>query len=441
MRYALAASFPEQADTDISVEEIARRINEELVATWGNLVNRVLSMVAKNFGEQPSVAGRTAEDDNGLDVVDNALVTASGQLERVELKAALRTAMDAAKPNAYLNATEPWKIAKEDLDRAGVVLGTALDAINGVRVAFAPYLPLAVPLSMTCWSAGRVAPPTVPTGTPIAKPTPLFTKVDLETLLGDDAGPMADRPALSPAWNRRCRAGGGSSIGGRQPDGDRRLSSRAVAADGGDCPRTRWGLRNRRAPATPARGRRDRGNSTPQVVAVGEAGLDYHYDHSPRAAQRDVFAAQIRMANQRSIPLVIHSRSAWTRRLRSSTVREHRQNGVPLLHRRARRSSGMSRCRDARVLFRHHHVPERTGPSRRSDRPARPTVCRDRLALPRSCPEPGKTNQPGWVPLVGQAVAEAKGVSVADVEATTWATAERFYDLDAVDELLGARNG
>ena len=49
----------------------------------------------------------------------------------------------------------------------------------------------------------------------------------------------------------------------------------------------------------------------PQVVAVGEAGLDYHYDHSPRAAQRDVFAAQIQMANQRSIPLVIHSRSAW----------------------------------------------------------------------------------------------------------------------------------
>ena len=56
-------------------------------------------------------------------------------------------------------------------------------------------------------------------------------------------------------------------------------------------------------------------------------------------------------------------------------------------------------------------------------------------------PNRGKTNQPGWVPLVGQAVAEAKGVSVADVEATTWATAERFYDLDAVDELLGARNG
>ena len=189
LRYALAASFPEQADTDISVEEIARRINEELVATWGNLVNRVLSMVAKNFGEQPSVAGRTAEDDDVLAVVDGALVTASGQLERVELKAALRTAMDAAQAvNAYLNATEPWKIAKEDLDRAGVVLGTALDAINGVRVAFAPYLPFS-----SAALDDVLGPPDgwhrqpVPTGTPIAKPTPLFTKVDLETLLGDDA--------------------------------------------------------------------------------------------------------------------------------------------------------------------------------------------------------------------------------------------------------------
>ncbi len=189
LRYALAASFPEQADTDISVEEIARRINEELVATWGNLVNRVLSMVNKNFGEQPDVAGRTAEDEAVLATVDELLATANGQLERVELKAALRTAMDAAQAvNAYLNATEPWKIAKEDLTRAGVVLGTALDAINGVRIGFAPFLPfssaaldemLGVP---TGWERTPV-----PAGTPIAKPTPLFTKVDLDTLLADDA--------------------------------------------------------------------------------------------------------------------------------------------------------------------------------------------------------------------------------------------------------------
>jgi len=189
LRYALAASLPEQADSDVSIEEIGRRINEELVATWGNLVNRVLSMINKNFGAQPDVSGRTDEDNAVLTTVDELLVTAGEQIERVELKAALRTAMDAAQAvNAYLNATEPWKIAKQDLERAGVVLGTALDAINGVRVGFAPFLPFSsasldeVLGPIQSWSREAV-----PTGTEIAKPMPLFTKVDLDALLADSA--------------------------------------------------------------------------------------------------------------------------------------------------------------------------------------------------------------------------------------------------------------
>ena len=188
LRYALAASFPEQADTDISIEEIARRINEELVATWGNLVNRVLSMVNKNFGEQPSVEGRTEADHAVLTAVDELLTTANGQLERVELKAALRTAMDAAQAvNAYLNATEPWKVAKEDPQRAGVLLGTALDAINGVRICFAPFLPFSTEaLSEILGPIEGWSREPVPTGTPIAKPTPIFTKVDVEALLAED---------------------------------------------------------------------------------------------------------------------------------------------------------------------------------------------------------------------------------------------------------------
>jgi methionyl-tRNA synthetase len=187
LRYALAASFPEQADTDISLEEIARRINEELVATWGNLVNRVLSMVHKNFGAQPDTTDRRGEDETLLAAVDEFLVVANRQLEAVELRAALRTAMDGAQAvNAYLNATEPWKVVKDDPVRAGVILGTALDAINGVRVAFAPFLPFRSELldgvlgPVSAWS--RVA---VPAGTPIAAPSPLFVKVDLEALLAE----------------------------------------------------------------------------------------------------------------------------------------------------------------------------------------------------------------------------------------------------------------
>ncbi|MEZ5243614.1 MAG: methionine--tRNA ligase [Acidimicrobiales bacterium] len=188
LRYALAANFPEQADTDISIEEIARRINEELVATWGNLVNRVLSMVNKNHGVQPESEGRTAEDEAVLAAVDAALVTAGEQIERVELRSALRTAMDGAQAiNAYLNATEPWKLAKSDPERSAVVLATALDAVNGIRIAFTPFLPFSSAVldaalgEVVGW---RRVP--VPPGTVIEKPTPIFTKVDLDELLADD---------------------------------------------------------------------------------------------------------------------------------------------------------------------------------------------------------------------------------------------------------------
>ncbi len=189
LRYALAANFPEQADTDISVEEIARRINEELVATWGNLVNRVLSMIAKNHGAQPEARDRTADDEALLAGVDAALVEADGQLERVELRAALRTAMDAAQSiNAYLNATEPWKSAKTDPARSASVLATALDAINGVRVAFTPFLPFSSAVldgvlgPVEEWERREVG-----AGTVIDKPTPMFSKVDIEALLGDES--------------------------------------------------------------------------------------------------------------------------------------------------------------------------------------------------------------------------------------------------------------
>jgi len=182
LRYALAAAFPEQADTEISVEEIARRVNEELVATWGNLVNRVLSMVHRTCDDQvPGLGALTAEDQALLDTIDAGLVTSSAQFEAVELRAALRTAMDGAQAtNQYLNATEPWKLAKTDPERARTVLGVALGAINGVRVGFSPFLPfssaaldaiLGVPSG---WRRDEVVP-----GTPIAAPTPLFRKVDL----------------------------------------------------------------------------------------------------------------------------------------------------------------------------------------------------------------------------------------------------------------------
>ncbi len=185
IRFALAASFPEQSDTEISVEEIARRVNEELVATWGNLVNRVLSMTNKNCEGQVLEPGPLGEQETELlATIDAAFAESAAHFEAVELRAALRVAMASAQAvNAYLNATEPWKVVKADLEQGRMMLHTALSAINGVRVLFAPFLPF------TCGALDDLLGPTegwqrlpLVTGTEIAKPKPLFKKIDLDEL-------------------------------------------------------------------------------------------------------------------------------------------------------------------------------------------------------------------------------------------------------------------
>ncbi len=183
LRYALAAAFPEQADTEISEEQIGARINEELVANWGNLVNRVLSMVNKNCdGAVPSPGPRTPEDTELLDGIDDHLKRTAEQFEAVQLRAALQTAMAAAQSvNQYLAATEPWKLVKSDLERGQTVLHTALSAVNGVRVMLAPYLPFsAATLNEILGQPSGWHRDELETGRPIDKPTPLFVKIDLD---------------------------------------------------------------------------------------------------------------------------------------------------------------------------------------------------------------------------------------------------------------------
>jgi methionyl-tRNA synthetase len=143
LRYALTSVLPEQNDTDLSDDQIIERVNSELVATWGNLVNRVLSMTAKNFDGRVPDPGELQPDDVALIAeVDTAMQDVAELIERVELRAGLRRAMDAAaEVNAYLNAMEPWKAVKTDAARGGTILWTALQAIAGLRVVFSPYLP------------------------------------------------------------------------------------------------------------------------------------------------------------------------------------------------------------------------------------------------------------------------------------------------------------
>ncbi|MGH8927075.1 MAG: methionine--tRNA ligase [Acidimicrobiia bacterium] len=191
LRYAIAAVLPEQNDTDLTDAEIVRRINDELVATWGNLVNRVLTITARNFdGQVPAPGELEDQDRHVLAAIDQALIDEAGLIEAVELRAGLRIAMEAAGAvNFYLNATEPWKLVKTDPSRAATVLWTALQAIAGLRIAFAPFLPfttesLGVMIGAGAEIGGWIR-PELKAGTELGEISPLYTKLEDDIIIGE----------------------------------------------------------------------------------------------------------------------------------------------------------------------------------------------------------------------------------------------------------------
>src|ERR1051326_6522478 len=108
LRYFIAVAGPESQDTDFTWAEFLRRNNDELVAGWGNLVNRAISMAAKNVGEIPAATELTPEDEALLEASRAAFTTVGDLLDRCRFKAAL------AEANKYVSDHEPWKLAKTD---------------------------------------------------------------------------------------------------------------------------------------------------------------------------------------------------------------------------------------------------------------------------------------------------------------------------------------
>ena len=170
----------------------------------------------------------------------------------------------------------------------------------------------------------------------------------------------------------------------------------------------------------------------PKVVAVGEAGLDYYYDHSPRDVQQSVFAAQIALAHAHDLPLVIHTRDAW-----DDTFRILDREGTPPRTVFHCFTGGPSEAAGAiergACLSISGIVTFKTADDLRAAVAQTPL---ERLFVetdsPYLAPVPhrGKANRPAWVPLVGATIATLKACTVADVEAATWANACSFYGLD-----------
>ena len=212
LRYFISAAGPENQDSDFTWAEFVRRTNGELVAGWGNLVNRTASMIAKNFGEIPTPGARESVDDELLTAVGAGFDTVGDLIRHHRQRAALAEVMRlVGEANTYVTRTEPFKLkAPEQRGRLATVLHTLAQAVSDLNLMISPFLPhSANAVDAVLGGEGRVAPmpvlrevedlddgdpypiitgdytgfpawgsrPVVP-GTPVAKPTPVFRKLD-----------------------------------------------------------------------------------------------------------------------------------------------------------------------------------------------------------------------------------------------------------------------
>jgi methionyl-tRNA synthetase len=143
LRYFIAAAGPESNDTDFTWAEFVRRNNDELVAGWGNLVNRSISMAAKNFGEIPPALDLTPEDHALLETARVGFATVGELIGKHRQKAAIGEAMRVvAEANKYLSDQAPWKLkAAEEKPRMGTVLHVALQVVSDANTLLTPFLP------------------------------------------------------------------------------------------------------------------------------------------------------------------------------------------------------------------------------------------------------------------------------------------------------------
>ncbi|MBA4379738.1 MAG: methionine--tRNA ligase, partial [Anaerolinea sp.] len=150
LRYYLTVNMPENKDSDWDWTEFVARNNNELVATWGNLANRVLAFCYKNWdGHVPDFGTGGDEppplrpsDLSLLAVIEAGFQSVGRELDAVHLRAALQEAMRlASEVNKYLDTCAPWFEIKTDKAEAAKSVYTALKAIDSLKVIFAPFLP------------------------------------------------------------------------------------------------------------------------------------------------------------------------------------------------------------------------------------------------------------------------------------------------------------
>ena len=219
LRYFLTAAGPETQDTDFTWAEFVRRNNDELVANWGNLINRTLTSAYKNFGTVPQPGELREADRTVMRAVEGGFETVGDLIERAKFRAALAETMRLASVvNQYVSEQAPWALMDDDRDRAGTVLYAVLRSIDNLKLLFTPFLPfssqtlhellgyedvIAGPLRFEeveeeggaphvvltgdyhAWS-GRWEPTELPAGQALREPRPLYVKLDPERVVADE---------------------------------------------------------------------------------------------------------------------------------------------------------------------------------------------------------------------------------------------------------------
>lgn len=186
LRYVLTANAPETKDNDFTWKDFQARNNNELVAIYGNFVNRALVLTEKYFeGCVPERGELTEYDKETIREVQDIRASIEKELEHYHFREALKVAMNLARiGNKYLADTEPWKLAKTDLSRVGTILNIALQITANLTTIFSPFLPfssekLLAMLQTTAFpweSLGSME--LLPTGHQLGKSELLFEKIE-----------------------------------------------------------------------------------------------------------------------------------------------------------------------------------------------------------------------------------------------------------------------